>query len=73
MVFFGVLSMKVRWEFGRKGDKGCRAGAAQIHRAAVGIGEVSGSPSPYLQAQLGACLATAGPDSSGILSSSHIY
>jgi len=40
--------MKVRWEFGRKGDKGHSAGAAQIHRAAVGTGEVLGSPSPYL-------------------------
>lgn len=65
--------MKVRWEFGRKGDKGFGAGAAQIHRVAVGIGEVSGSPSPYLQALLGACLATAGTDPSGNLFPSHVY
>lgn len=40
--------MKVKWEFGRKGDKGHGAGAARIDRAALGIGEVLGSPSPCL-------------------------
>lgn len=31
-----------------KADKGHRAGAAQIYSAAAGVGELLGSPWPYL-------------------------
>lgn len=39
----GDLSMEVRWEFGRQGDKRHGAEPVQIHRAAVGIDKVLGS------------------------------
>lgn len=45
---FGDLSMKVRGEFGRQGDKGHEAEPVQIHRTAVGIGEVLGPSLPHL-------------------------